>query len=183
VCHALLQNPIFLSSLFQIDLDLAKETQAGRCPCGGTLHVANYSRKPRGCEAAIEDNYAVRFSFCCDRCRKRFTPPSVRFLGRRVYLAVVVVLASIERLGLTSTLAAKLDRILGVPHRTVGRWKDWWQTTFGETGFWQSSRSHLMPPVAMDQLPASLLARFQADAVADQMRLLLRFLTPISVVT
>ncbi len=95
----------------------------------------------------------------------------------------MVVLASIARLGMTSFEAAKLDRILGVPHRTVGRWKDWWRNAFDKTVFWQSSRSRFMPPVATDQLPASLLERFQAGTAADQMRLLLSFLTPISIVT
>ena len=42
----------------------------------------------------LPDEYRYRFSFCCDRdgCRKRVTPPSVRFLGRRVYLGAVVIL-------------------------------------------------------------------------------------------
>jgi len=181
VCHALLQDPIFFSSLFQIDLDLAEQTRASGCSCGGQLHCANYDRKPRGCGAAIEDDYAVRFSFCCDRCRKRSTPPSVRFLGRRVYLAVMVVLASMARLGMTGAQAAKLDRILGVPHRTTGRWSHWWRDAFDKTTFWQSSRSRFMPMIPMDQLPASLLERFRADTDADQMVLLLRFLTPLSI--
>ena len=184
MCHALLQDPLFFSSLFQIDLDLANQTRAAGCPCGGQLHSANYDRKPRGCAAAIAiDDYAVRFSFCCDRCRKRSTPPSVRFFGRRVYLAVMVVLASIARLGMTSAQAAKLDRILGVPHRTAGRWNHWWRNAFAKTVFWQSSRSRFMPPIAMDQLPASLMERFLADTLADRMGLLLRFLTPLSLVT
>jgi hypothetical protein len=40
-----------------------------------------------------------RFSFCCDRdgCRNRATPPSVRFLGRKVYLGAVVMLISASR--------------------------------------------------------------------------------------
>ncbi len=123
----------------------------------------------------------MRFSFCCDRCRKRSTPPSVRFLGRRVYLAVMVVLTSIARLGMTGGQAAKLGRILGVPHRTAGRWKHWWRDAFDKTIFWQSNRSRFMPPVATDQLPGSLIERFHADSPADQMRLLLSFLTPLSI--
>jgi hypothetical protein len=38
-----------------------------------------------------------------------------------------------------------------------------------------------MPPVAADQLPASLLARFKADSPADQLAQLLRLLTPLTV--
>jgi hypothetical protein len=59
---------IFLVT-FQIDLDLAEQIRAAGCPCGGQLHCANYDRKPRGGSAAIETDYAVRFSFCCDRCQ------------------------------------------------------------------------------------------------------------------
>ena len=98
-----------------------------------------------------------------------------------MYLAVMVVLASIARLGMTGAQAAKLDQLLGVPHRTVGRWRHWWRNAFDKTVFWQSSRSHVMPPIATDQLPASLLERFHADTPADQMRLLLRFLIPLSI--
>jgi hypothetical protein len=180
MCHVLLQDPSFFTSLFQIDLGLAEEIRAAGCSCGGQLHCADYERKPKGCAAAIESDYAVRFSFCCDICRKRTTPPSVRFLGRRVYVSVVVVLASIARLGMNSAQAAKLERILDVPVRTVGRWKNWWQTNFGKTRFWQSVSSRFVPPISTDQLPANLLERFQANNKADQLRLLLRFLAPLS---
>lgn len=47
-------------------------------------------------------------SLCCARCRKRRTPPSVRFLGRRVYLAAVVVLACVLRQGPTRWRVARL---------------------------------------------------------------------------
>ena len=38
-----------------------------------------------------------RLSFCCavDGCRTRATPPSLRFVGRKVYLATIVVLVAI----------------------------------------------------------------------------------------
>jgi len=43
-------------------------------------------------------------SFCCalDGCRSRATPPSLRFLGRKVYLAAIVVLIAILRHGATA---------------------------------------------------------------------------------
>ena len=55
------------------------------------------------------EEYAERFSFCCavDGCRKRATPPSLRFLGRKVYLATVVTLISaMLRSTLSNTLSA-----------------------------------------------------------------------------
>jgi hypothetical protein len=92
VCHILLNDPKFFSVLLLIDRDLAQQCQAAGCPCGGALHKANYPRKPRGCPPDARTDCALRFSFCCNRCRKRMTAQSVRFLGRRVYLSLAVVL-------------------------------------------------------------------------------------------
>jgi hypothetical protein len=69
----------------------------------GKLHSAKYKRKPRSGSKKCEELY--RHSFCCDQdgCRKRHTPPSIRFLGRRIYYGVVVVLVSAARQGLFSS--------------------------------------------------------------------------------
>jgi hypothetical protein len=99
VCHALLQDIKFFKLLLHIDHELAAQTRAVGCPCGGILHQANYPRKPRGCPNELRSVYASRFSFSCNRCRKRATSQSVRFLGRRVYLALAVVLVSARLAG------------------------------------------------------------------------------------
>ena len=62
--------------------------------CGGVLHSARYPRKPRGGPPELRQTDNSRLSFCCAQCRRRHTPRSVRYLGRRVYLATVVVFAS-----------------------------------------------------------------------------------------
>ena len=95
--------------LARIDADLAETTrQAGCRLCGDVLHSARFPRKPRGGPAGLPADYDRRHSFCCagDDCRKRRTPPSVRFLGRKVYLGAVVVLATALRHGPTRTRAA-----------------------------------------------------------------------------
>lgn len=51
MCHILLNDPKFFALLLRIDCELAQQCQAAGCPCGGTLHQANYPRKPRGCPA------------------------------------------------------------------------------------------------------------------------------------
>ena len=94
MCHALLQSPNFFRLLLRIDEELASETQAAGCRCGGVLHRANYPRKPRACLSEVRGDFESRLSFCCNLCRRRTTSMSVRFLGRRVYLALAVVLVS-----------------------------------------------------------------------------------------
>ncbi|AMP14401.1 TnmB [Collimonas pratensis] len=85
MCHAILQDIKFFEILSRIDNELAAETHAGLCQCGGTLYQANYPRKPRGFPNEKRPDHASRFSFCCRDCRKRSTSVSVRFLCRRVY--------------------------------------------------------------------------------------------------
>ena len=46
--------------------------------------------KPRGGPRALGGEYQTRLSFCCAAYRRRSTSASVRFLGRRFYLAAVV---------------------------------------------------------------------------------------------
>jgi len=86
--HDLPRTAKFWSFLFAVDQDLAETARKNACQCGGRLHCANYPRKPRGTPLQLPEPQCLRLSFCCDRdgCRKRVTPPSVRFLGPKVYL-------------------------------------------------------------------------------------------------
>ena len=179
MCHALLQCPNFFRLLLRIDEELAGETRAGGCPCGGVLHQANYPRKPKGCLKELQADYASRFSFCCHRCRKRCTSVSVRFLGRRVYVAVAMVLLSTRR---AATMAASpLCASLEIPLSTLTRWRHWWRHEFALTPLWQAACARFMPPVAAAQLPLSLIERFAASSAAQQLTRLLYFLTPLTV--
>jgi hypothetical protein len=122
------------------------------------------------------EDYSSRYSFTCGRCEKRTTPASVRFLGRRVYLAVVLMLVS-PRGGVQGRT---LRELLAIPERTLGRWRTWWAKDFQRTPFWQSIRERLSVPVEIVRLPVSLLERFDADTATDQMTQLLRFISPLS---
>ncbi len=161
--QALLTHAKFHGQLLAFDRDLAAQARAAGCPdCGGVLHSANYRRKPRGRPMALGEEHDRRFSFCCavDGCRDRTTPASLRFLGRKVYLAVIVTLISAMRDGLTERRLGKLSAALGVARRTVARWRRWWLGTFTATAFWRAKSADLMPPVDAGRLPASLLERF-----------------------
>ena len=179
MCHALLQDPRFFALLLQIDEELAARTHAAGCACSGRLHRANYPRKPRGCLAEFQASFDHRFSFCCAICRKRTTAESVRFLGRRVYLALVVVLSSSRHAGSNSATPALGS--LAVPARTLERWRGWWRDSFKQTGLWLSACAAFMPPLDTAALPDALLERFLGADAAARMSGLLRFLTPLTV--
>ena len=177
--HALLQDPKFFRLLLRIDEELAAEVHAGHCACGGALHRANYPRKPRACLKEVRRDFESRFSFCCADCRKRKTSTSVRFLGRRVYLALAVVLCSARHAG-QNTAAGRVCASLAVPVRTLQRWRQWWGQQFPLTPLWQASSARFMPPVISEHFPAGLLERFAGEAAEPVLRLLV-FLSPLSV--
>lgn len=164
--------------LEKVDADLAEKVAAGGCRhCAGKLHRANYPRKPR----AGPDHWDQRHSFCCDRdgCRKRHTPPSVRFLGRKVYVALVVVLVSAMRHGLKPERVQILRESLGIDRRTLERWRQWWLETFASSTFWKAARSRFMPLLGEQTLPWSLWQAFRADRREGFLKLL-EFLAPIT---
>ena len=178
----LLADARFHHLLLAFDGDLADAARAERCAlCGGTLHSAKYRRKPRGRALKRGPEHDQRFSFCCavDGCRSRATPPSLRFLGRKVYLAAIVVLVAIMRHGVTASRQQQLTEAVGVDRRTVERWRRWWRDKFTTTPFWQIARAGFMPPVDHDRLPASLLECFGGDD-ADRLIALLRFIGPVT---
>ena len=182
MCHALLRDASLYEQLLAFDHDLAAEARAAGCVfCKGILHSARYPRKPRGGPDDLGPDYATRLSFCCaaDGCRRRTTPPSVRYLGRRVYLGAVVVLVTAMLGGITPTRAAQLRAWLGVSVRTLKRWRAWWRETFVASAFWRGAQGRVMPPVAIEALPASLLERFAGD---ERTRVLsaLAFLAPLT---
>ena len=91
-------NLNFHTHLLTLDIDLAKKVKEKGCRhCGGSLHQANYPRIGFGITAQISHIYTSRFSFCCANCRRRTTPTSVRFFGRRRYVATLFVLLCSSR--------------------------------------------------------------------------------------
>ena len=153
---------------------------AGGCPaCGGPLHRSDYERKPRGGLIAPEGEPSVRrFSLCCGRegCRKRALPPSLWFLGRRVYLGVVVIVASLAAQALEA--ASALRRATGVPARTARRWLSWWRGAFVRTEVFVVLRARLVG-LAIDELPASIVDRL-AGSPAQQVRTMMAWLGPLT---
>ena len=177
----LLRDGLLRKLLEHVDEDLAGECRAVGCRyCGGVLHSAKYERKPRGPEGF--EGWDRRDSFCCERegCRKRHTPPSVRFLGRRVYVSVVVMVVGAMVHGVKRGRVERLRQVLGIDARTLERWRRWWLETFVRTGFWKGAKGRCMPPVDPARLPLSLVERFGARQREGLVKLL-EFLAPITV--
>lgn len=176
----LLSDAPLFEALLAIDGELAETARAGACLlCGGRLDHADYPRKPRGGPASLGPAYDRRLSFCCAACRKRLTPVSVRFLGRKVYLGVVVLIACVLRQGPTPWRVARLRDALGVSADTLRRWHHWWRDAFVRTPFWQAVRARFARPVSEGDLPSTLVLRFTGDALA-QVLATLRFLSPVT---
>ena len=178
--HALLRDEKLYALLLQVDRDLAAEARAERCPrCEGRMDSAVYPRKPRGAPPAVmaDPEQTMRMSLCCDVCRNRVLPPSVRFLGRRLYFAPCVLLISALRGKLTVRRLEGLRERFGVDRRTVRRWQYWWRELFPATAFWRVQRGLVLPPADEAALPGSLLERFVG---ADSLVAALRFLSPLT---
>jgi hypothetical protein len=181
--HTLLFDARLFLLLLRADDDLAAGARRDGCRvCGGVLHSARYPRKPRGGPPAqLKAEYFRRDSFCCanDDCRKRSTPPSLRFLGRRVYLGAIVVLTSAMTGGVTLKRAAELNELVGVSMRTLQRWRAWWRETFAVSPFWKAAKALFSPPVDAHGAPSTLIERF-AGSARDKLVACLKFLAPIT---
>ncbi|HTV51885.1 MAG TPA: hypothetical protein VME21_11895 [Steroidobacteraceae bacterium] len=177
-----LGDPAFYRLLLRFDEDLAAcERPQGCWLCGKKLEVSDFPRKPRGLALNLGDRFAERLSFCCaDRsCRKRRTPPSLRFLGRKVYLGATVVLISAMRCGASPPRMRYLNELVGVSRHTVSRWRRWWTQVLPGSRFFCGAAGTLMPPVNLAKLPTSLLERF-AGSTEERLILLLRWLSPVT---
>ena len=126
----------------------------------------------------------LRLSLCCGQegCRKRLTPPSVRFLGPKVYLLPVIFLAAAMRQGPSPRSMRELSTLFGADRRTIARWQVFWQEHFPQTRFWKVERARLPHPNEATLLPRGLVvAFFTSPNPRDDWERLLRFLAPITI--
>lgn len=161
--NSLTQQSLF-TLLYKIDLDMAEQARSRRCPfCGGPLHYANYQRKPRGGPPDLHEAFEIRLSLCCGRdgCRCRTTPPSVRFWGRRVYWAPVLLLITALRQGRNPDVT--LERIKGFcgPWRsTVNRWREYFRSIFPQSRQYHRLSGHLRSRAGSGQELYDILEQF-----------------------
>ncbi|MBW8067892.1 MAG: hypothetical protein GJU73_10690 [Ferrovum sp.] len=178
--HIFFSDPTIFSRLQEFDAALAQETLDKGCPfCGGVLHRADYPRKPRGIPEDHRQAFSFRFSFCCAKCRRRSTSESLRFLGRKVYVGLVVVLASCCR-GRIHAWFSRVSAHTGVSLRTLYCWRSFWRKTFPSTSFWREARGRFMPLPDSEAFPLSLHQSFEGSGT-EQTVACLRFLRPITI--
>lgn len=164
----------FFHSLVAIDFELAAKAEEAGCPrCGGVLDVSNYSRKPRGVEVSCPTD-ALRFSFCCrrDGCRKRFTPPSMRFLSRKVYVMMIVILSRTSYWGKVQ---------LEICRQTRARWLKYWAEVLSSPHEFFKAKIGLFV-AGFDLNPSSILEEFlfHQSILSEAWMKTLRFFLPLS---
>ena len=172
----------FFARLLAIDAARAEQTRVAGCGyCEGPLSVGHYERKPRGARfASAGEEFTQRFSDCCSRegCRRRATPPSVRFLGRKVYLESAILVAC-ALVPLIDDRARVIRTATGVAARTVRRWMTWWRTVFAASALWVELRSRA-PSLDIDLVPGGMLAVFEGGSVEARLEAAMRFLSPLT---
>lgn len=176
--HDWIGDESFFRQLDQEDARKAAAIRAAGCAaCGGRLDRGDYPRKPRGGAIGIAGElFDRRRSFCCARvgCRKRATPESCIFLGRKVYLAVTVIVAAWR---------AEAPAAATPPRQTVRRWIAWFATQVPRTSWFVQVRARVMPLIEPSEvLPHALVERFGVGrTVAEALATTLRIMAPLSV--
>jgi hypothetical protein len=184
--HNFLFSAIFHLFLCAIDQEVIdKLTKQGCQYCKSKLHQANYPRSPSGIPAQFRDHYNERFSLCCAVCRKRTTPPSVRFFGRRWFPAPIFILISMLQCGINERRLAQIKKHFGitVSESTWKRWRRWWREEFMTTKFWQQEKGmiRIEPTEKTNQLiPRALFNAFKKDLFTERIKWLLHFLSPLT---
>ena len=180
--HELLFSPRFFEFLLKIDQSTALKASEQECHCGGPLHKADFFRSGHGLPPGCDDKCRRRFSLCCGRdgCRQRLTPESLRFLRRRVFVGLALVLLPLLCEGAKVGRVRQLRKKMNVSRQTVDQWRLWWATDFPASRFWKEwSGRH---PGVVANLPQSLLSAFEATSVRSKtLTSLLRFLSSLGI--
>jgi hypothetical protein len=180
--HNFIFNATFYAFLNDLDRDILTKAQEEGClHCGGKLHRSDYPRSPMGVRAEHRHYYERRFSLCCNDCRKRTTPSSVRFFGRRWYPAPLFMLICILNLGINERRLKAINRHFGivVSKTTWKRWRRWWRERFITTRFWQQNKGLLSPKAHQGYCPRNLFKLF-SGTLQEKLTVLLQFLSPMT---
>ena len=174
----------FCTLLFRIDKKIADHFHRNTTCCGKKIHRGNFPRKPRGIPEEVEELFNYRFSFNCQvrNCRIRYTPISLRFCGRKVYVGLVAILHQYPALNYFLSLLYSSMSIRPSPI-TIKRWAMWWEKDLPMSKIWidlggQVPANTTKAPI-VNFLMSIFLQKFNTDAKALFKTIF--FLGPISV--
>lgn len=85
--------------------------------------------------------------------------------------------------GLNLRRGQQLSRQLGVPVRTIERWRQWWLTRFTLTAVWRCLCGRFLPVVSASDLPGALLDRVVAANEREAVAAIMGWLAPLSTFT
>lgn len=177
----LLKNKSLFYHLYTIDKDIAEQYRQMPCPyCGGPLYFANYIRKPRGEPEGVPEECFTRFSLCCgnEGCRHRVMPPSCRFMGRKVYWHIVILVIISNWQNKKNLNIFKVSKLFDVSRNTITRWITFYQDIFPSSPQWQMIRGQVSVFIKNNKLPANLINYFLSfkscakDALVSCLKLL-----------
>lgn len=184
--HYLLNDAIFYNRLLEIDRLIASQVKEKGCPhCQGKLNQSHFLRAPRGIPENTATDYRIRFSYCCaqEGCRKRLTPPSMRFLSRKVYSSVIIfvifyfnVPSDEARIDKLHALLDNIGSVENLSVETIRRWRHYWTRILPDTHTWKCSTFHRS---LSKTLPVSLLHQFQGH-LKQQLQKSLQWLLPLT---
>jgi hypothetical protein len=174
-----------MESLYEEDKQTAIKFYRSKCQhadCDGIYHTANYPRKPRGIPAYAEEFFAFIFSFCCSICGQRFTPESVRFLGRRVYAAFFIMTT------LYPPAEELQEKLLELPPKTLApithrRWIIWWDSIIPKSPIWKKLAGLLPANLENQFLPIFIIQQFiqKYSVFKNSIFAMLKFISPMSI--
>jgi len=161
--HKFLINSSFHNALETMDHDLAEQERVKGCACGGRLHQSNYPRSPLGTPLEFREYYQARYSYCCAKCRKRTTTPSLRFFGRCWFPEFIHLLISALMNGEVRTLKKLCEKLqelfnIRISAKTCRRWKQWWRDSFTTTKFWQGISGIIPIPYLKGSFPRQIFS-------------------------
>jgi len=171
VSHEIGLDGELCAQLHAADQALVEEARERGCPrCGGRLHRADYPRKVRGLDEELDGFFERRFALCCaeEGCRRRVLPPSVRFLGRKVYALLAIAAACM----------AEIAHRQWQERRRIARWIAWWREVFATSATFVSLRGRLADPIDPDSLPGSLYERVTGPSRALRFACLMAGVAP-----
>lgn len=173
----------FLVYLADLDEAYAREWARKGCPhCGRRLYAAHFLRKYWGWPLVDgkppDRRLRRRWCYACHACEERFLVDSLRFLGRRFYVAPCV-------LGLPAQQTGAPVRLEGCDEpcrRTLAAWREWWRTRFVASRVWTGLRARFAAGCPTESLPGRLLGDLAGTVfgVVRQVVGLLRALGPLT---